>query len=58
MSEHLKFFTDTQWTLVGFFIFFLLFFIFVASTYLPSQIRLHRRLEQLPLEDNDGKDRA
>jgi hypothetical protein len=52
MSEHLKSFTDTHLTLVGFLIFFALFIIFVASTYLPSQIRIHRELSQLPLEDS------
>ena len=50
MSEHMKIFTDVGPTLAGLVIFVLLFVAFIASTYLPSQKRIHRRLEQLPLE--------
>lgn len=55
MSEHMRIFTDTQWTLVGFVIFMVLFALFVASTYLPSQKRLHDRLRNLPLDENGEK---
>ena len=51
MSQYLKAFTDTNWTIFGFFIFFVLFLIFIASTYLPSQKKLHSYLELLPLEE-------
>lgn len=51
MSQYLKAFTDTHWTVAGFFIFFVLFLMFVASTYLKSQILIHDHLRRLPLED-------
>ncbi len=58
MSQHLKMFTDTQLTLVGFVIFFVLFLIFVASTGLPSERAKFKHLERLPLDERDGKEGA
>ncbi len=56
MSQHLKMFTDTQYTLLGFVIFFVLFLIFVAATGLPSERAKFKYLEKLPLDDHDGKE--
>ncbi len=50
MSQHMKIFTDTDWTVIGFFIFFVLFLLFVGSTFLKSQMRIHAHLEKLPFE--------
>lgn len=52
MSEYMTGFTDTGWTVAGFFIFFILFLIFVGSTFLPSQKKIHDDLSQLPLQDH------
>lgn len=51
MGQHLRIFTDTHWTLIGFVIFFVLFVLFIASTYLKSQIKIHSHLSLLPLEE-------
>lgn len=56
MSRFLTNYTDIQWTLVGFIIFIVLFILLVGSTYLKSQIRIHRHLERLPLEEGAGKE--
>lgn len=57
MSRFLSNYTDIEWTLVGFIIFIALFVLFVASTFLKSQILIHRHLERLPLEENsNGKE--
>ena len=53
MSKMMSIFTDVGWPLVGFGIFMLLFMIFVVVTFLPSQIRLHRYLSHLPLQDSE-----
>lgn len=55
MGGHLSAFTDTQFTLIGFVIFFLLFIVFIAVTGLPSERAKFKYLEQLPLDDQDGK---
>jgi hypothetical protein len=52
VSRFLSNYTDIQWTLVGFIIFIVLFILFVGSTFLKSQILIHRHLERLPLEDS------
>lgn len=52
MSQVLKGFTDTHLTLLGFVIFFVLFVILIGSTFLSSQMKLHRELERLPLDDH------
>lgn len=57
MGTYLKAFTDTQWTVAGFFIFFVLFLVFVASTYLESQILIHDHLRDLPLENETSGER-
>ena len=56
MSQYLKTFTDTNWTVFGFFIFFTLFVLFVASTFLKSQKEIHSYLELLPLEEPPTKE--
>lgn len=53
MSEYMTGFTDTGWTVAGFFIFFILFLIFVGTTFLPSQKKIHEDLSQLPLQENN-----
>lgn len=56
MSRFLSNYTDIHWTLIGFIIFIVLFLLLVGSTFLKSQIKIHRHLERLPLEDADGKE--
>lgn len=51
MSQFMKAFTDTQFTLIGFVIFFVMFLVLVASTYLKSEVRKHKYMESLPLEE-------
>jgi hypothetical protein len=55
VSRFLSNYTDIEWTLVGFLIFITLFILFVTSTYLKSQILIHRYLERLPLEDSSSR---
>lgn len=56
MSRFLSSYTDIHWTLIGFVIFIVLFVLLVGSTFLKSQIRIHRHLERLPLEDQPPKE--
>lgn len=51
-------FSDTHWTLVGLVIFVTLFVLFVGSTYLKSQVRIHAHLAKLPLEGGDQEERT
>lgn len=47
-----------QWSLVGFLIFFVLFLIFIATTFLPAQIALYKKLERLPLEGRTAEEKV
>lgn len=53
MSEHLKFFTETQITLIGFYIFIAVFAARVIWTFLPSQVKINKYLSELPLEKTE-----
>lgn len=55
MSEHMKIFTDTDWTTAGLVLFVLLFVIFVLFTGLESQKKIHSKMSRLPLE-SDSKE--
>ena len=56
MSRFLTNYTDIHWTLIGFMIFITFFILFIGSTFLKSQIAIHRHLERLPLEEGSNKE--
>jgi len=56
VSRFLTNYSDIEWTLVGFVIFIVLFTAFVGSTFLKSQIKIHKYLERLPLEEPEHKE--
>lgn len=57
MSEYMTGFTDIQWPIAGFIIFFVIFLVFIVLSFSPSEKRKYDKLELLPFEDN-GKEVA
>jgi hypothetical protein len=53
MARMMSVFTDVSWALFGLILFMVLFAVFVIVTFLPSQVRIHRHLEKLPLNEQE-----
>ena len=56
MSQFMKAFTDTHWTLIGFVLFFSLFVFLILTTYLKSEVEKNKYLAGLPIENSNQGD--